>query len=193
MEHLQFACPDKQFYPLSVMLTCMNMKIHNTDGYLQLPEGNRRRSDRTSGKCYGRSRTLHSPYGRTRRVNIINKEKRQSLTVVTVFLIIVIIKNVFPELANAVDSFRQTGKFFLHSYFVINTFRGCFADCRDSLCKSSLCSSFIVFLNCSFYFLMEVLTAERIDLFLAALVLFTKILFFADLMLANWYTSISDL
>ena len=27
VEHLQFACPDKQFYPLSVMLTCMNMKI----------------------------------------------------------------------------------------------------------------------------------------------------------------------
>lgn len=27
VQHLQFACPDKQFYPLSVMLTCMNMKI----------------------------------------------------------------------------------------------------------------------------------------------------------------------
>ena len=27
VEHLQFACPDKQFYPLSVMLTCMKMKI----------------------------------------------------------------------------------------------------------------------------------------------------------------------
>ena len=27
VEHLQFACPDKQFYPLSVMLTCMNMII----------------------------------------------------------------------------------------------------------------------------------------------------------------------
>jgi hypothetical protein len=38
-------------------------------------------------------------------------------------------------------------------------------------------------------FLMEVLTAERIALFLAALVLLTKILFFADLMLANSYTS----
>jgi hypothetical protein len=36
---------------------------------------------------------------------------------------------------------------------------------------------------------MEVLTAERIALFLAALVLLTKILFFADLMLANSYTS----
>ena len=52
---------------------------HNTDGYLQLPEGNRRRSDRTSGKCYGRRRTLHSPYGRTRRVNIINREKVELL------------------------------------------------------------------------------------------------------------------
>lgn len=27
VEHLQFECPDKQFYPLSVNLTCMNMKI----------------------------------------------------------------------------------------------------------------------------------------------------------------------
>lgn len=27
VEHLQFACPDKAFYPLTVMLTCMNMKI----------------------------------------------------------------------------------------------------------------------------------------------------------------------
>lgn len=39
-------------------------------------------------------------------------------------------------------------------------------------------------------FLMEVFTAERMDLFLAALVLFTKILFFADLIFANVYTSI---
>ena len=27
VEHLQFECPDKNFYPLSVMLTCMNMKV----------------------------------------------------------------------------------------------------------------------------------------------------------------------
>lgn len=27
VEHLQFECPDKQFYPLSVNLNCMNMKI----------------------------------------------------------------------------------------------------------------------------------------------------------------------
>lgn len=27
IEHLQFECPDKQFYPLSVALTCMNMKV----------------------------------------------------------------------------------------------------------------------------------------------------------------------
>ena len=26
VEHLQFACPDKKFYPLAVSLTCMNMK-----------------------------------------------------------------------------------------------------------------------------------------------------------------------
>ena len=38
-------------------------------------------------------------------------------------------------------------------------------------------------------FFIEVLTADLIALFLAALVLFTKILFLADLMLANSYTS----
>ena len=27
VKHLQFACLDNQFYPLSVMLTCMNMMI----------------------------------------------------------------------------------------------------------------------------------------------------------------------
>lgn len=27
VEHLQFACPEKKFYPLAVPLTCMNMKI----------------------------------------------------------------------------------------------------------------------------------------------------------------------
>ena len=27
VEHLQFDCPDKSFYPLAVPLTCMNMKI----------------------------------------------------------------------------------------------------------------------------------------------------------------------
>lgn len=27
VEHLQFECPDKQFYPLSVNLSCMNMKV----------------------------------------------------------------------------------------------------------------------------------------------------------------------
>ena len=27
VEHLQFDCPDKFFYPLAVPLTCMNMKI----------------------------------------------------------------------------------------------------------------------------------------------------------------------
>src|SRR5699024_10842428 len=38
-------------------------------------------------------------------------------------------------------------------------------------------------------FLIDVFTADLIDLFLSALVLFTKILFFADLMLAKVYTS----
>jgi hypothetical protein len=38
-------------------------------------------------------------------------------------------------------------------------------------------------------FLQAVFTLERIALFLAALVSFTKILFFADLMFANLFTS----
>ena len=27
VEHLQFACPDKKFYPVTVQLTCMNMRV----------------------------------------------------------------------------------------------------------------------------------------------------------------------
>ena len=27
VEHLQFECPDKKFYPVAVQLTCMNMKV----------------------------------------------------------------------------------------------------------------------------------------------------------------------
>jgi len=42
-------------------------------------------------------------------------------------------------------------------------------------------------------FLMDVFTLERIDLFLAALFSETRILFFADLMLANVNTSICDI
>src|SRR5699024_6128620 len=41
-------------------------------------------------------------------------------------------------------------------------------------------------------FLIEVFTADLMDLFLSAFVLFTKILFFADLMLAKVYTSKCD-
>ena len=80
VEHLQFACPDKQFYPLSDLY---EHEDHNTDGYLQLPEGNRRRSDRTSGKCYGRRRTLHSPYGRTRRLIKEDNANELLLSVIT--------------------------------------------------------------------------------------------------------------
>src|SRR5699024_4872787 len=38
-------------------------------------------------------------------------------------------------------------------------------------------------------FLMDVFTADLMDLFLSAFVLFTRILFLADLMLAKLYTS----
>ena len=59
-EHLQFACPDKQFYPLSVMLTCMNMKIttlmdiynclKGTGGeVIELPENDRCLANTLSG------------------------------------------------------------------------------------------------------------------------------------------------
>ena len=66
----------------------------------------------------------------------------------------------FPELANAVDSFGKTGNLSGAVIFVINALGCSFADCGDSLCKSSLCSSFIVFLNCSFYF-FDNLTAKQ--------------------------------
>lgn len=40
VEHLQFACPEKAFYPISVSLTCMNMKITTLMDVLHCLEGN---------------------------------------------------------------------------------------------------------------------------------------------------------
>lgn len=39
VEHLQFECPDKQFYPLSVKLTCMNMKVTTLVDILNVLKG----------------------------------------------------------------------------------------------------------------------------------------------------------
>lgn len=39
VEHLQFDCPDKSFYPLSVALTCMNMKITTLMDVLNVLKG----------------------------------------------------------------------------------------------------------------------------------------------------------
>ena len=51
VEHLQFDCPDKAFYPLAVPLTCMNMKITTLmDIYNCLKAGWRRNP--AAGECY---------------------------------------------------------------------------------------------------------------------------------------------
>ena len=55
----------------------------------------------------------------------------------------------------------------------------------NALCAASLS----LFATATFTFLIEVLTADLIALFLAAFVLLTKILFLADLIFANSYTS----
>lgn len=39
VEHLQFDCPDKMFYPLSVNLTCMNMKVTTLMDVYQILNG----------------------------------------------------------------------------------------------------------------------------------------------------------
>lgn len=79
MEHLQFACPDKQFYPLSVMLTCMNMKITTLMDIYNCLKGTGGEVIELPENVMEGAGTLHSPYGRTRRVNIINKEKVELL------------------------------------------------------------------------------------------------------------------
>ena len=76
------------------------------------------------------------------------------------------------RLSNAAYSFGKTRNLSGNSFFVINTFCSSFGNLDDRCAKSSL-SSFSVL----------------IALFLAAFVSFTKILFLADLMLANAYTS----
>ena len=91
------------------------------------------------------------------------------------------------RLSNAAYSFGKTRNLSGNSFFVINTFCSSFGNLDDRCAKSSL-SSFSVFSgNCSFHFLYS--SFYFIALFLAAFVSFTKILFLADLMLANAYTS----
>ena len=63
VEHLQFECPDKKFLSTVCHADLYEHEDHHSDGYLQLPQRNRRRSDRTSRKRNRRSRPLHSPHG----------------------------------------------------------------------------------------------------------------------------------
>lgn len=93
------------------------------------------------------------------------------------------------RLSNAAYSFGKTRNLSGNSFFVINTFCSSFGNLDDRCAKSSL-SSFSVFSgNCASTFFTAVFTLDLIALFLAAFVSFTKILFLADLMLANAYTS----
>ena len=93
------------------------------------------------------------------------------------------------RLSNAAYSFGKTRNLSGNSFFVINTFCSSFGNLDDRCAKSSL-SSFSVFSgNCSFHFLYSSFYF-RLNCFVScSFVSFTKILFLADLMLANAYTS----
>ena len=86
------------------------------------------------------------------------------------------------RLSNAAYSFGKTRNLSGNSFFVINTFCSSFGNLDDRCAKSSLSSFSVTFFTAVF-------TLDLIALFLAAFVSFTKILFLADLMLANAYTS----
>lgn len=60
---------------------------------------------------------------------------------------------------------------------------------EDALIRAAVASSLFFAAAAASTFLIEVFTADFIDLFLAVLVAVTRILFFADLMLANPDTS----
>ena len=68
VEHLQFECPDKKFYPVAVQLTCMNMKVTTLmDIYNCLKGQGGKKSP--SGKYHGRRRKMHSQNGGAGRLN----------------------------------------------------------------------------------------------------------------------------
>ena len=61
VEHLQFSLPDKKFYPLSVSLTCMDMKVTTLmDVYNCLEELQR---DRAVSGSNGRRRKMYQKNG----------------------------------------------------------------------------------------------------------------------------------
>ena len=104
--------------------------------------------------------------------------------------------NVFSIFINSINKIKQCclqlwkdeksfwKQFFCDKHLLFQLWKS-----RRRCAKSSL-SSFSVFSgNCSFHFFTAVFTLDLIALFLAAFVSFTKILFLADLMLANAYTS----
>ena len=93
------------------------------------------------------------------------------------------------RLSNAAYSFGKTRNLSGNSFFVINTFCSSFGNLDDRCAKSSL-SSFSVFSgNCRGENFVHTYQMGYDVLSAAAFVSFTKILFLADLMLANAYTS----
>ena len=93
------------------------------------------------------------------------------------------------RLSNAAYSFGKTRNLSGNSFFVINTFCSSFGNLDDRCAKSSLRVSASLAATAASTFFTAVFTLDLIALFLAAFVSFTKILFLADLMLANAYTS----
>ena len=93
------------------------------------------------------------------------------------------------RLLNAVYSFGQTRNFAGSIVLVIYTLGSSFVNNRSCVQESSFCS-LSVFCNNSGVHFLDSGFHTGFDSFVALiLVLFTRILFFADLMLANPYTS----
>lgn len=93
------------------------------------------------------------------------------------------------NLSHFVNCLADTCNLTCNVVLVINTLAACHLDglcCSNQLC---LCSSLITGFNSCETFLIAVFTEDLTALFLSALVRVTKILFFADLMLAKLYTS----
>ena len=95
----------------------------------------------------------------------------------------------FYKLSDRVYSFCKAGNFSCTSVFVVNTFASSLVDLRDCYAECFFCSSSVFVSNSCLNFLHASFHFRLIALFLAVLVSATKILFFADLMLAMTYTS----
>ena len=72
---------------------------------------------------------------------------------------------------------------------MINALASCLVDLYSCNFRAAFAASASLFAIAVSTFFTQVLTLDLIALFLAAFVSFTKILFFADLMLANLSTS----